>query len=53
MEQTQKIKLELTVEEANLILDSLGQMPFKQVFLLITKIQQQASGQLNEEQDKK
>ena len=41
------IKLELSVEETNLILESLGQLPFKQVFGLIGKIQNQASAQLN------
>lgn len=41
------IKLELSVEEVNTILDSLGERPFKQVFNLINKIQQQASVQLN------
>ena len=43
----EKIKLEITIEEANLILEALGSMPFVQVFELIGKIQQQASQQLN------
>lgn len=42
----QEINLKLTIEEANLILESLGEMPFKKVFGLINKIQQQASVQL-------
>lgn len=42
----QEINLKLTIEEANLILESLGEMPFKKVFGLINKIQQQASAQL-------
>lgn len=42
-----EIKLNLTVDEANLILDALGQQPFVKVFGLIQKIQQQASQQLN------
>ena len=47
MSTTQEIRLTLTIEEANLILESLGQQPFVKVHQLIAKIQQQASGQLN------
>ena len=43
------LQLELTLEETNLILESLGQLPFVKVHQLITKIQQQAQGQLNQE----
>ncbi len=43
------IKLELTIEETNGVLAALGQMPFNQVQALIAKIQQQASGQLQED----
>ncbi len=43
------IKLIISVDEANLILDALGQQPFVKVFGLIQKIQQQASEQLNGE----
>ncbi len=43
----QTIKLELTVEEVNQILEGLGEMPFNKVFQLIQKIQQQAAVQLN------
>ena len=43
----QEIKLTLTIEEANLILEALGDKPFSKVFGLINKIQQQASEQLN------
>ena len=39
----------LTLEEANQILDALGQQPFKQVFGLIGKIQQQASNQMEDQ----
>ena len=46
----EEIKLELTIEETNLILDALGEKPFKQVFGLIQKIQQQAASQLNAQQ---
>ncbi len=42
----EEIKLQLTIEETNLILESLGQLPFKTVHGLIGKIQQQASAQL-------
>lgn len=41
------INLEITVDEANLILEGLGQMPFVKVYELITKIQEQARNQLN------
>lgn len=42
------IKLEITIEEANQILEALGNQPFKSVFGLIGKIQSQASQQLND-----
>ena len=40
------LKFELTLNEANLILGSLGKQPFDSVATLITKIQQQAQPQL-------
>lgn len=40
------VTLELHIEEANLILAALGNMPFKDVYALIAKIQEQASQQL-------
>lgn len=40
------VNLQLSIEEANLILEALGNMPFKQVYALIAKIQEQASQQL-------
>lgn len=43
------LQLELTVEEVNLILDALGDRPFKTVFSIISKIQQQAGEQLQAE----
>jgi hypothetical protein len=47
-----ELVLKVKVEEANLILEALGQMPFKQVYALVGKIQEQASQQLGEsEQD--
>lgn len=44
----QEIKLTVTIDEANLILDALGNQPFNKVFALIGKIQQQASAQLGD-----
>lgn len=40
------INLELSIEEANLILEALGNLPFSKVYVLIAKIQEQASQQL-------
>lgn len=45
----QEIQLKLTVDETNLVLNALGNMPFTQVYQLVNKIQQQASEQLNGE----
>ena len=42
------LKLTLTIEEVNQILDALGDRPFSKVFNLIGKIQQQAAEQLEE-----
>jgi hypothetical protein len=42
----EKIGLELSVEEVNLILKALGNMPFNQVYELIGIIHQQANSQL-------
>ncbi len=41
------LKFEFTIEETNLILEALGQMPFAKVHELIGRIQNQASDQLN------
>lgn len=41
-----KINLTLSIEEINLILESLGQLPFVRVHQLIAVIQQQATAQL-------
>ncbi|MEZ4685875.1 MAG: hypothetical protein R3B47_07350 [Bacteroidia bacterium] len=40
------IQLTISLEEANLILESLGNMPFVKVHQLVNKIQQQAQAQL-------
>ncbi len=42
-----EIELKVTVEEANLILEALGQLPFARVYALVGKLQQQASVQIN------
>ncbi|RLA26175.1 MAG: hypothetical protein DRQ62_00295 [Gammaproteobacteria bacterium] len=41
-----QIKLNLTIDEANLILEGLGNLPFIQVHELIGKIHQQASAEV-------
>lgn len=45
----QELKLTITIDEANLILDALGNEPFHKVFALIGKIQQQAAAQLGDQ----
>jgi hypothetical protein len=47
MNQDQPITLQLTTDEINLILESLGQQPFVKVYALIGKIQNQAAAQLS------
>ena len=41
------INLQLTIDETNLVLEALGNLPFSMVFTLVAKIQAQASEQLN------
>ena len=41
------IKLEVTIDDANLILEGLGLLPFARVYGLVANIQQQAQQQLN------
>jgi hypothetical protein len=41
-----EINLQISIDEANLILESLGNMPFVKVYTLISKIQAQAGEQL-------
>lgn len=43
------IQLNLTLEETNTVLEALGQMPYARVYLLVQKIQQQATEHLQEE----
>ena len=47
MEKT--ITFQLTIDEANLILQALGNLPFSQVYPIIGKINEQANQQLNED----
>ncbi len=42
----QEIKLSLEVEDVNLILEGLGNLPFAKVYTLVGKIQEQASQQI-------
>ena len=42
------MKLDLTIQEVNLILQALGNAPYAQVFELVQKIKEQAQPQLNE-----
>ena len=41
-----EVNLHVSIEEANLILEALGNLPFVKVFALIGKLQEQASQQL-------
>jgi hypothetical protein len=43
----QEIQLTLTLAEVNHILEALGEKSYKDVFQLVSKIQAQASAQLN------
>jgi hypothetical protein len=42
----QEINVKVTIEEANLILEGLGNLPFAKVYGLVAKIQEQAARQL-------
>ena len=41
------MKLELTIQEVNAVMQALGNMPYAQVFELVRKIREQAQLQLN------
>lgn len=43
----QPIKLDLEVDDINLVLEALGAMPFARVYDLVGRIQQQAQRQLS------
>ena len=45
-----EIELKVTFDEANLILEGLGQMPFARVYGLVSKLQEQAAQQLNKDE---
>jgi hypothetical protein len=45
-EKTMNLKLELTVNEINTIMQALGQMPYASVYELVAKIKTQAEAQL-------
>ncbi len=47
----EKITLDITLEEANLILEALGNLPFVKVYALISKIQEQAGQQFEANKD--
>ena len=44
----QEITITVTLDEANLLLEALGEMPFKKVYPLVSKIQEQAATQLGQ-----
>lgn len=48
MNEIQEVKITLTLGEVNQILDALGNVPYRQVFQLIGKIQTQAEAQLQQ-----
>ena len=43
------LRLSLSVNETNLILEGLGQMPYARVFALVENLQKQAAQELKEE----
>lgn len=45
------MKLELTEQEVNTLLNALAQRPFAEVFQLVGKIQEQAQEQLKEKEN--
>ena len=45
----QEITLKVTTDEANLLLEALGNLPFVRVYALIGRIQQQAAAQFGNE----
>ena len=46
------IKFELTVEQANIVLESLSRMPYQAVAGLIAELQKQAAPQVQSQQEK-
>lgn len=45
-QEVREIHLSVTVDEANLILEGVGLLPFARVYALVAKVQQQAREQL-------
>ena len=45
-----EINLQVTIDEANVILEGLGQLPFARVFALVAKLQEQAAQQLKQDE---
>jgi len=45
------MKLDLTLNEINAIMQALGQMPYASVFELIAKIREQAQAQITQQQE--
>lgn len=46
MQSTKEINFTVTVDEANLILEGVGVLPFARVYQLVGKLQEQAKRQL-------
>ncbi len=44
------MKIELTLNEINVIMQALGQMPYASVFELVTKIREQAQAQIAQQE---
>ncbi|BDD12178.1 hypothetical protein FUAX_46100 (plasmid) [Fulvitalea axinellae] len=47
----EEIRLSLTMEELNKVIDALGQKPFVEVYKLIEKLHTQATAQIEESED--
>ncbi|WP_437787391.1 hypothetical protein [Sorangium sp. So ce1097] len=45
-QEGRELQLSVTVDEANLILEGVGLLPFARVYALVAKVQQQAREQL-------
>lgn len=46
MASNNELVLKISIEEANIILEGLGELPFKKSYSLVNKIQQAAAAQL-------
>ena len=47
------MKLDLSIQEVNTIMASLGRMPYESVFAVIEKIREQATAQVEQEKENK